>query len=185
MKNGADSTTRGYSLRLLLDEDSQARRLVELLRARDHDVLTVGESNRAGAPDRVVLDMATGAHRFLLTRNCADYLALHEQGIAHSGILCIEGRSDRIIFELLQLRRQIRILGHGESTDACTEPLVPLGGEEGNQSNAPVRFTLVGASEAVGAIIDDLNAFVLIEGEYRVEIRRQPKGILSNDSPCP
>ena len=89
MKNGADSTTRGYSLRLLLDEDSQARRLVELLRARDHDVLTVGESNRAGAPDRVVLDMATGAHRFLLTRNCADYLALHEQGIAHSGILCI------------------------------------------------------------------------------------------------
>lgn len=76
-------------MRLLLDEDSQARRLVELLRTRGHDVLTVAESNQAGAPDSVVLDMAADAGRVLLTRNCADYLASHEQGGAHSGMLCV------------------------------------------------------------------------------------------------
>jgi ABC-type microcin C transport system duplicated ATPase subunit YejF len=76
-------------LRLLLDEDSQARRLVELLRRRGHDVQTVGESNQAGAPDSVVLDMAADAGRVLLTRNCTDYLNLHEMRAAHSGILCV------------------------------------------------------------------------------------------------
>lgn len=89
MKNGADSTMQGYGLRLLLDEDSQARRLVELLRARGHDVLTVGESGQAGAADSAVLNIATDTDRVLLTRNCADYLALHEQGATHGGILCV------------------------------------------------------------------------------------------------
>jgi hypothetical protein len=76
-------------LRLLLDEDSQARRLVELLRARGHGVLTAGESNQAGAPDSAILNMAADTGRVLLTRNCADYLALHEQGAAHGGIMCV------------------------------------------------------------------------------------------------
>ena len=76
-------------MRLLLDEDSQARRLIELLRARGHDVLTVGESDQAGAPDNIVLNIAAATSRILLTRNCADYLALHEQGAAHGGILCV------------------------------------------------------------------------------------------------
>lgn len=76
-------------MRLLLDEDSQARRLVKLLRVGGHDVLTVGESNQAGAPDSVVLDMATDEDRVLLTRNCADYLTLHKQRGSHSGILCV------------------------------------------------------------------------------------------------
>ena len=80
---------RGYDLHLLLDEDSQARRLVELLRARGHDVLTVGNSDQAGASDSAVLKLAASTDRILLTRNCADYLALHEQGAAHSGILCV------------------------------------------------------------------------------------------------
>ena len=42
-------------MRLLLDEDTQARRLVGLLRARGHDVLTVGEADGIGAPDSAVL----------------------------------------------------------------------------------------------------------------------------------
>lgn len=89
MRNGADSTTRGYDLRLLLDEDCQARRLIELLRARGHDVLTVGESDKAGAPDGAVLNIAADSDRVLLTRNCTDYLSLHEQGATHGGILCV------------------------------------------------------------------------------------------------
>ncbi len=76
-------------MRLLLDEDTQARRLVNLLRERGHDVLTVGEANRIVAPDSAVLTLASGANRVLLTRNCADYLALHERTATHSGILCV------------------------------------------------------------------------------------------------
>ncbi len=89
MRNGADSTTRVCNLRLLLDEDSQARRLIELLRARGHDVLAVSESDQAGAPDSVVLNIAAGTGRVLLTCNCADYLVLHEQRVTHGGILCV------------------------------------------------------------------------------------------------
>ena len=89
MRNGVDSTTQGCNLRLLLDEDSQARRLIELLGARGHEVATVGESNQGGAPDSAVLNIAAGMGRVLLTRNCADYLALHEHGAIHCGILCV------------------------------------------------------------------------------------------------
>ncbi len=89
MRNGADSTTPEYNLRLLLADDSQARRLVELLEVRGHDVLTVGDSDQAGAPDSAVLNIAAVTDRVLLTRNCADYLALHEQGATHGGILCV------------------------------------------------------------------------------------------------
>ena len=81
-------------MRLLLDEDTQSRRLVNLLRTRGHDVLTVGEANRIGAPDSAVLTLASGANRVLLTRNCADYLALHERTATHSGILCVYQDSD-------------------------------------------------------------------------------------------
>lgn len=49
MRKGAGSMTLGYNLRLLLDEDIQAWRLVDLLEAQGHDVLTVGGSDQAGA----------------------------------------------------------------------------------------------------------------------------------------
>lgn len=81
-------------MRLLLDEDTQARRLVGLLRARGHDVLTVGEADGIGAPDSAVLMLAADADRVLLTRNCADYLTLHERITTHSGILCVYQDSD-------------------------------------------------------------------------------------------
>jgi len=45
-------------LRLLLDGDTQARRLVLLLRAEGHDIPTVSEMGRAGAPDHEVVQIA-------------------------------------------------------------------------------------------------------------------------------
>ena len=81
-------------MRLLLDEDAQARRLIDLLRVRGHDVLTVGEADRAGAPDDAVLRLAASTGRVLLTRSCADYLLLHQRGVAHGGILCVLQDSD-------------------------------------------------------------------------------------------
>lgn len=54
-----------------------------------HDVLTVGEADRTGTPDSAVLTLAAATGRVLLTRNCTDYLALHERGTTHGGILCV------------------------------------------------------------------------------------------------
>lgn len=76
-------------MRLLPDEDIQARRLVLLLRAEGHDILTLGETGQAGASDLEVLRIAVATDRVLLTRNCADYLALHRESLDHRGILCI------------------------------------------------------------------------------------------------
>lgn len=60
-----------------------------LLRAEGHDILTLGETGQAGASDPEVMRIAVATHRVLLTRNCADYLALHREGHDHPGILCV------------------------------------------------------------------------------------------------
>lgn len=61
------------SLRLLIDEDTQAKRLVNLLRSANHDVLTAAEALLNGQPDNLVLDYARGDNRTLLTFNCLDF----------------------------------------------------------------------------------------------------------------
>jgi predicted nuclease of predicted toxin-antitoxin system len=77
------------SLKLLLDEDSQAKYLVNLLRAAGHDVVTVKEANLEGHPDSAVLNYAKQELRVLLTRNCDDFQELHLIDSVHSGILTI------------------------------------------------------------------------------------------------
>jgi predicted nuclease of predicted toxin-antitoxin system len=77
------------SLKLLIDEDSQAQPLVNLLRNAGHDVLTVNESGLMSQPDNIVLNYARGHNRILLTRNCKDFKALHEANSIHPGILAI------------------------------------------------------------------------------------------------
>ncbi|GMU53041.1 MAG: hypothetical protein AMXMBFR33_21870 [Candidatus Xenobia bacterium] len=82
------------SLRLLLDEDTQARRLVEILRLAGHDVLTVNEASLQGQPDAVVLERARAEKRVLLTNNCDDFRLLHESDPSHPGILAVFQDSD-------------------------------------------------------------------------------------------
>lgn len=77
------------SLRLLVDEDTQAHLLVEMLRADSHDVLTVSEANLTAKSDLIVLNFARSQQRILLTRNCDDFIILHEVDPAHLGILAI------------------------------------------------------------------------------------------------
>jgi predicted nuclease of predicted toxin-antitoxin system len=77
------------SLRLLIDEDSQAKRLVKLLRSANHDVLTAAEAGLNGQPDNVVLDYAIHKNRTLLTFNCRDFQKLHSINSNHSGILAV------------------------------------------------------------------------------------------------
>lgn len=77
------------SLFLLVDEDSQAQYLVNLLRAESHDVLTVNEAKIAGFADSQMLEYACEHNRIVLTRNCVDCLALHQTNPEHPGILVI------------------------------------------------------------------------------------------------
>lgn len=56
-------------IRLLVDEDLQAKRLVQMLRTAGHDVMTASEAGLDGASDESVLSRATGEGRSVLTRN--------------------------------------------------------------------------------------------------------------------
>ncbi|UFP95668.1 DUF5615 family PIN-like protein [Gloeobacter morelensis] len=82
------------SLRLLIDEDTQAWRLVELLRAAGHDVLTPQEAGLIGKPDAIVFEYAITTRRTLLTHNCSDFFRLHQANPSHLGILAIYRDAD-------------------------------------------------------------------------------------------
>lgn len=77
------------SLRLLIDEDSQSRSLVNLLKTSGHNVLTVNDLDIAGSPDERVLECAQKESRVVLTRNCRDFEQLHKVGLSHSGIFVV------------------------------------------------------------------------------------------------
>jgi predicted nuclease of predicted toxin-antitoxin system len=82
------------SLRLLIDEDSQAKPLVNLLRKAGHDLITANEAGLSGKIDALVLDYARDEMRVLLTRNCDDFKALHKANSTHPGILAIYQNKD-------------------------------------------------------------------------------------------
>ncbi len=59
-----------------------------------HDVITVNEVGLSGQPDSVVLNYARQNNRMLLTRNCRDFEAIHQENPCHSGILAIYENRD-------------------------------------------------------------------------------------------
>ena len=77
------------SLKLLIDEDTQDKLLVRLLRNAGHDVITVNEAGLMGQTDPIVLDYARANSRLLLTYNCDDFEELHQVNSLHSGILAV------------------------------------------------------------------------------------------------
>jgi putative protein kinase ArgK-like GTPase of G3E family len=74
-------------MRLLLDEDSQGRILVRLLRAAGHDVVTVEEAGLRAQGDPEVFAHAQRERRVVLTRNGRDFQVLHEANPGHGGVL--------------------------------------------------------------------------------------------------
>jgi hypothetical protein len=81
------------SLRLLIDEDTQAKRLVEVLRVEGHDVVTVTEAGLESQDDAILLEFALRENRILVTRNCDEFRDRHDADPAHAGIFAIyEGR---------------------------------------------------------------------------------------------
>lgn len=82
------------SLQLLIDEDSQDKVLIKLLRKAGHDVVTVNEAGLMSQPDLAVFRYAVEKSRVILTLNCSDFEILHEENPSHSGILAVYKNDD-------------------------------------------------------------------------------------------
>lgn len=101
-------------LRLYLDEDAMSRALVQGLRARGVDVVTVAEAGRAGRDDGDQLQFDAGHERAIYTFNVADFCRLREvymrRGMAHAGIIVVPrqrygvGAQVRKLSELVRTR---------------------------------------------------------------------------------
>ena len=77
------------SLKLLVDEDSQAKLLVTLLSRAGHDVVTVNGVGLSGEADLTVFAYAKREGRLVLTRNYDDFQELHEANPVHPGVLVV------------------------------------------------------------------------------------------------
>jgi len=81
-------------LRILVDEDSQARSQLNILRGDGHDVVAVGELEKNGTPDEEVFDLAQSLERVLLTHNTEDFHTLHRERPGHRGIMAVYREAD-------------------------------------------------------------------------------------------
>ena len=61
------------SIKLLINEDSQDKRLVRLLKEAGHDVVTASEAGLMGKPDSEVFQYAMARNHVILTQNCQDF----------------------------------------------------------------------------------------------------------------
>ena len=57
-------------------------------------MVTVNDAGLSGLPDSVVFDYAREHQRIILTRNCGDFLELHQASPVHAGILAVYPNSD-------------------------------------------------------------------------------------------
>jgi predicted nuclease of predicted toxin-antitoxin system len=87
-------------LKLLLDEDSQAKLLVSLLRKSGHHVQTANEAGLQASADSAVLTYAIETHHTLVTQNCADFIelasAINKMGGHHHGIILVYNNNNPV-----------------------------------------------------------------------------------------
>jgi predicted nuclease of predicted toxin-antitoxin system len=98
-------------LKILVDEDSQARAQLKILRGDGHDVVAIGELDKNGTPDPEVFDLAQMLERVLLTHNTDDFLELHRERPSHRGIIAVyRGSEPRKNMNHAQIAAAIRRL---------------------------------------------------------------------------
>lgn len=76
-------------MKLLVDEDTQAHRLLGMLRQAGHDIVCVADLGKNGQPDEVIFQTAQTLQRTILTHNILDFQALAQQTPEHAGIIGI------------------------------------------------------------------------------------------------
>ena len=111
-------------IRLFVDEDAMAQGLVNGLRARGIDVLTVGDVARTKLEDGEQLEFATSQGRVLYSFNTSDFYQLHTawltEGKAHSGIVFgaqqryAIGEQIRRLLKLMRIRSAEEMIGNVE-----------------------------------------------------------------------
>ena len=96
-------------IKLYLDEDAQRTDLIQALRARQIDVVTVSEAYLLGQTDEVQLRHATEQDRVIFTFNRGDFFRLHTEWLSHgqhhAGIIV----SDQIGTSIV-MRRLLRLI---------------------------------------------------------------------------
>ncbi len=92
-------------IKLYLDEDAQRTDLIQALRARRIDILTVSEANLLSENDELQLDFATSESRVVFTFNRGDFFHLHTEwltkGKMHTGIIVSDQLSTGVIIRRL------------------------------------------------------------------------------------
>ena len=81
-------------MRILVDEDSQARSQLNILRGDGHDVVAIGELEKNGTPDEEVFDLAQSLERVLLTHNTEDFHKVHRERPGHRGLMAVYREAD-------------------------------------------------------------------------------------------
>ena len=103
-------------IKLYLDEDAQRTDLIQALRARHIDVVTVSDVDLLGQPDNVQLRYAAGERRVIFTFNRGDFFHLHTKWLSsdrhHSGIIV----SDQVQTGVV-IRRLLRLIGTKSADD--------------------------------------------------------------------
>ncbi len=98
-------------IRLYVDEDAMARALVQGLRAREIDVITVLDAGMSEQDDRALLEYAAAQGCVLYTFNVGHFYKLHSeylaQGKSHAGIIVVN-RQRYSVGE--QIRRLLKLI---------------------------------------------------------------------------
>lgn len=82
------------SLRLLVDESADSRRLRRLLASAGHDAVLPVDFGLGGATDADLFAYAQQHGLVVLTKNPADFRRLHEGSPEHSGIFLVYDDND-------------------------------------------------------------------------------------------
>lgn len=106
----------GERIKLYLDEDAQRTDLIQALRARQIDVVTVSDANLLGQTDDVHLRYATEQGRVIFTFNRGDFFRLHTEWLNsdrhHSGILVSDQVGTGVV-----MRRLLRLIDARSALD--------------------------------------------------------------------
>lgn len=103
-------------IKLYLDEDAQRTDLIQALRARNIDVLTVSEANLLGQPDDLHLQYATEQSRVIFTFNRGDFFRLHTEWLNneqhHAGIIVSDQVGTGVV-----MRRLLKLIDAKQADD--------------------------------------------------------------------
>ena len=110
------------NIRLYFDEDIMEKALVQALRVRDIDVMTVGETGRVGESDEAQLIWATVQGRVLYSSNIGDFCRLHNDFIAegrvHAGIILVSQQRYSLGVKLQGI---LRLVGNKSAEDMVNQ----------------------------------------------------------------